>query len=183
MNRLSFLAVAFSGIACTSQRERAVDTSKSVVSASDSVVTIHGVGAVRVGMTVAEARSVTGSAPQTPPSASDPNACDYVAFNGLPDGVTAMVERGRVVRLEVNRGRVPTAEGVRIGDSEERVKSSYAGEVTVTPHKYTDGHYLTIRPAARSDSAYRIVFETDGRAVTRYRVGVVPAVEYVEGCS
>ena len=93
-----------------------------------------------------------------------------------------MIEGGRVVRLDVNSGSVPTAEGIRVGDTEDRVKSTYGNRVTVTPHTYTAGHYLTVRTSAQSDSAYRIVFETDGRVVTKYRVGTVPSVEYVEGC-
>jgi len=196
MRRRALLTIAIAAVACISQRDRAVDTSGARTSsnppaapvtsqepAPDSVITIHGLGLLRVGMTVAEARAATGTAPGTTASEGDPNSCGYIAFSGLPDGVSAMIERGRVVRLEVNRGNVPTAEGARIGDTEDRVKSIYSGRVAVTPHKYTDGHYLTVRPNAQSDSAYRIVFETDGRVVTKYRVGTVPAVEYVEGCS
>ena len=41
-------------------------------------------------------------------------------------------------------------------------------------------HYL--KP---SDPAlpYRLVFETDGERVTRYRAGRLPEVEWVEGCA
>lgn len=70
-----------------------------------------------------------------------------------------------------------------IGDSEERIKSLYPNRVAVSPHKYTDGHYLTVTPAEKADSAYRIIFETDGKKVVHYRAGVRPQVEYVEGCS
>lgn len=45
------------------------------------------------------------------------------------------------------------------------------------------GHYLTVTPAAKADSAYRIIFETDGKKVVHYRAGIRPQVEYVEGCS
>ena len=34
-----------------------------------------------------------------------------------------------------------------------------------------------------ADSARRLIFETDGQRVVRYRAGVTPAVEYVEGCA
>lgn len=61
--------------------------------------------------------------------------------------------------------------------------SLYPGQVTVQPHAYTDGHYLVVTPPAAADSSFRIVFETDGQKVLRYRSGLVPAVEYVEGCS
>ena len=33
------------------------------------------------------------------------------------------------------------------------------------------------------DSARRLIFETDGQRVVRYRAGITPAVEYVEGCA
>jgi hypothetical protein len=43
-----------------------------------------------------------------------------------------------------------------------------------------DGHYRTVRSA---NKRYALVIETDGRFVTRLRAGMVPAVEYVEGCN
>ena len=43
------------------------------------------------------------------------------------------------------------------------------------------GQYLVLAPGEGGDSL-RLVFETDGRLVTRYRTGLLPAAEYVEGC-
>ena len=94
-----------------------------------------------------------------------------------------MVEGGSVARVEVDSGSaVPTAEGARVGDSEKRIRDLYGNRVTLSPHKYTDGHYLTVRSAAPSESSYRVVFETDGKRVLRFRAGRTPPVEYVEGC-
>jgi hypothetical protein len=90
-----------------------------------------------------------------------------------------MVESGAIARVDVDSGDAVTAEGARIGDTEERVKTLYSG-LTITPHKYTSGHYLTTRFA--TDTTYRIVFETDGQRVVRYRAGRIPQVEYVERC-
>jgi hypothetical protein len=53
----------------------------------------------------------------------------------------------------------------------------------VGPHKYTDGHYLTVRPVEASDTTHLIVFETEGQVVQRFRGGRRPQVEYVEGCA
>jgi hypothetical protein len=83
----------------------------------------------------------------------------------------------------VLHGTVPTSAGARIGDTEATIKKLYKGQVTVSPHKYTDGHYLTVVPKAPADSAFRIVFETDGTRVLQYRGGRRPQVEYVEGCA
>ena len=44
------------------------------------------------------------------------------------------------------------------------------------------GRYLTV-PSADGDPTHRVIFETNGTRVTRYRAGVRPAVEYVEGCA
>jgi hypothetical protein len=52
----------------------------------------------------------------------------------------------------------------------------------MSPHKYTDGLYYTVRHPDFSDTTHVMIFETDGRVVTRFRAGQRPQVEYVEGC-
>ena len=131
-------------------------------------------------MTVAEARAALGTF--TVPGARAKVGCGYATETSLPAGVKVMVENGIVVRVDVDSGNVATAEGARVGDTEERVRSLYGARVSVTPHKYTDGHYLTVKPAAASDTLHRIVFETHKGRVTTYRAGQRPQVEYVERC-
>lgn len=60
---------------------------------------------------------------------------------------------------------------------------AYGSRVTVQPHLYTNGHYLIVRSDKPELSHYRIVFETDGTSVTRFRSGREPEVEFVEGCA
>ncbi len=201
------LALAFSLAlaACVKSEERPADTTSLTTSSSTVttqqtepvnaapapptpapatgwVVTDHGIGKLRAGMTVAEARAVYPTFKI--PKSRDSAACTYATMDGLPPGVGVMVEGGKVVRVEVRRGsNVATSTGARIGDSEEKIKSLYPSQVTVSPHKYTDGHYLNVVPTSRADSSYRIIFETDGKKVLRYHAGVRPQVEYVEGCS
>jgi hypothetical protein len=145
-----------------------------------------GIGPLRVGMTVDEARAALGQFrgilpdPGGPP---DSLACGYGMSERLPPGVRVMLEKARVVRVEVDSGSVPTAEGARIGDTEARIQQLYPGRVEVQPHKYTDGHYLIVRPTEASDTTHLLLFETDGRMVTRFRGGQRPQVEYVEGCA
>ena len=148
--------------------------------ASGWVVTPNGIANLRVGMTVAEAQAVYPTFKVA--SSADGSACSYATLNGWPAGIGVMVDAGKVVRVEIRRGSFATSTGARIGDTEEKIKGLYPGQVTVSPHKYTDGHYLTVTPTG-DDSANRIVFETDGRNVVNYRAGVRPQVEYVEGCS
>ncbi|HEY7410278.1 MAG TPA: hypothetical protein VII13_06035 [Vicinamibacteria bacterium] len=140
-------------------------------------VTPTGLGPVRVGMTVPEAQRVLGSALV----ALDPEApCYHVRWDGGPPRVTFMVIDGRIARVNVDAAPTATSAGARVGDSEARVEALYPGQVAVTPHKYTDGRYLTVTPA---EDGHRIVFESDGERVLRYRAGRLPEVRWVEGCS
>ncbi|HEU4559596.1 MAG TPA: hypothetical protein VFS20_17220 [Longimicrobium sp.] len=143
------------------------------------VLRADGIGPLRVGMTVDEAnRAVGGGLDRT----SGLEECDYVRPKTGPAGVSLMVVDGRIARVDVDSTSVATAAGVRLGDTESRAREAYPG-ARVEPHKYVDGHYVIAIPGAPADTLHRIVFETDGKAVTRMRGGVYPPVEYVEGCS
>lgn len=145
-------------------------------------VTEYGIGALRAGMTFAAANeSLKGALKPT----ADANLaeCDYVKWEGGPSGLRVMVVENKIARVETSDSSLTTAAGARVGDSEERIQSLYPGRVTVTPHKYSDGHYLTVKSANADDSLYRIIFETEKNRVTTFRAGIRPAVEYVEGCS
>ncbi len=132
-------------------------------------------------MTRAEASAATQGTLAAPPAA-DTAECGYATWQGGPAGVRFMTARGRIARVDVDRGDVATEAGARIGDSEETIAKLYHGQVQTTPHKYTAGHYLTVRSATPADSLYRLIFETDGKRVTRYRAGRMPEVAFVEGC-
>jgi hypothetical protein len=143
------------------------------------LVSARGIGPVSAGMRFSVAAPLLG----VPASAGTGHqACAYVHPAHGPAGASVMVRGGEVARVQVDSGDVRTTEGARIGDSEARIDSLYAGRVTSSPHKYTNGHYLTVKPAGE-ESPYRLVFETDGERVTRYRAGRLPEVEWVEGCA
>ena len=152
---------------------------------NQSKVYINGIGAVRVGMTIAEASKAAGtklirqSGYETNPS------CFYVKPQGEPKDIGFMVTNKRISRVDVwNNKSITTLSGAKIGDTESRIKSLYPRQIQVTPHEYVQaGHYLTFVPKDASDKNYRVVFETDGKKVTRFRSGKLSEVEYVEGCS
>jgi hypothetical protein len=90
-----------------------------------------------------------------------------------------MVIEGRIARIDVDSATIATTAGARVGDSEQHIRELYGERLITSPHKYVEGHYLTVTPR---DTAHRILFETDGQRVTRYRAGRVPEVEWVERC-
>lgn len=190
---LLFLATVVLGtlLGCAESKERVADAPLSDVPPAAAVgrvtasptmgVTEFGIGPVRAGMSLSEATKVLDGA-LTLPAGSDASTCGRLAWRDGPSGVSVMIEQGLVGRIDVISGSMATSMGARIGDSEDRIKSLYPGRVTVQKHKYTDGRYLIVTPALATDSAFRIVFETDSNRVVRYRAGRRPQVEYVEGC-
>ena len=130
------------------------------------------------GMTLEEARKVISGldAPATPAQ-----GCDYASVQGTERKLSFLIVDNRLARLDVQSASVPTDRGIRVGDTEAKVKAAYAGNVTVQPHKYTDGHYLIVENPR--DTLIALIFETDGSKVTRYRLGSKPVVSWVEGCS
>lgn len=151
--------------------------------ASDATVQVseRGVGPLHIGMKLSDARTATGDKISAPPAA-DTAVCGFARWSAGPAGVRLMTAKGRIVRVDVDSGSTTTAEGARIGDTEARINTLYAGRVVTTPSKYTAGHYLTVKRPPAADSAYRFIFETNGSKVTRYRAGKLPEVGYVEGC-
>lgn len=145
-------------------------------------MTAAGFGPLRIGMTVANAAAALHS--PVPSTVGLDTACAYVPIANAPVGMRVMVTGGTVARIEIDSSSIATGLGVRVGDSEARVHQLYGSRVTVQPHKYLpNGRYLIVAPIPASDSGLKLVFETDGNRVTKYRAGRTPEVEWVEGCA
>jgi len=172
------------GAAPAAITDTTVDSAGASIAVADTTragvwaVSVHGVGPLRIGMPIpdlmphlAENTDTTGVG----------GGCRFVFVADAPDSIGFMVESGRLARIDVRGGPTPTIDGARIGDTERRIDELYPGLRRV-PHKYTDGNYLIVIPVA-TDTLHRYVFETDGERVTRYRAGLYPQVEWVEGCA
>jgi len=147
---------------------------------TDWVVSPDGIGAIRVGMTADELRRAVGEVPVANLTAD----CSYVRPASAPPGVSVMLAHGQVARVDVDSAGVRSDAGVEVGDSAAKVAEAYSSRMTAMPHKYLPGgHYLTVRSSSPADSLRRMVFETENGRVTRFRVGRVPEVEWVERCA
>jgi hypothetical protein len=183
---LCILLLATLASACNREDDKAVKgrngpngTARDTV--SDLALSEEGLGQLQIGMTLAEAVNM-GLVNERPDMKS---ACDFVfpaVGAGIPFGVNVMVVKGKIARIDVDTGTVTTEDGVKIGDTEDKVKSVYGDELQVQPHKYIEGgHYMTVKGDSAS-AGKAIVFETDGKRVTMFRAGRVPEVQWVEGC-
>src|SRR5438270_9613389 len=148
---------------------------------SDLTLNEDGLGQIQIGMNLDDAVSM-GLLNENPNMNS---RCDFVfpaVGAGIPDGVSVMVVKGKVARIDVDTGAVTTDDGAKIGDSEDRLKTIYGEDLKVEPHKYNPGwHYLTVLGDSAS-AGKAIVFETDGYKVTMFRDGRLAEVKRVEGC-
>lgn len=147
-------------------------------------VGLRSVGPLRYGMNLSEASRAVGETLRVEPTEPG-GSCAYVHPSSAPWGVSFMVIDTLLERVDVHEGEVTTVSGAHIGSTEGELKALYPGRIEVEPHPYTgpEGHYLIYVPRHPADSAFRIIFETDGKKVTMYRAGRRPAVEYIEGCS
>jgi hypothetical protein len=183
---LSVLVLAALASACSKEDDKAVKgrdgpNGPGRDSVSDLALTEEGLGQLQIGMTLTDAANMglLNERPDMKP------ACDFVypaVGTGIPMDVGVMIVKGKVARIDIDTGSVATEEGVKIGDTEDRVKSIYGDELRVQPHKYIEGgHYMVVKGDSAS-AGKEIVFETDGKRVTMFRAGRLPEVEWVEGC-
>lgn len=168
---ISLIALAFS----VAQENRAQNAKS-----SGWVLRFDGIGPVSIGMTLDQVNAALGEH-FSPPTSKEEEACFYLEPKHHPD-TAIMVLDGRVARVDVlaQEGTVsttPTESGIRIGDSEEKVKKVYGRKVEVSQHHYTEGHYLTV---ANGKDGLR--FETDEGKVNAFYAGTASAIELVEGC-
>ena len=141
-------------------------------------LTLDGFGPVRIGMTEAEAREAVSDLAIGTDREVDPG-CYFLSSPG-DRSVSFMIERGKVVRIDIDDPHHWTLSGVHIGTTEADAQAVYRGRLRVQPHKYDQtGHYLILKS---SDGTSALVLETDGKRVTSMRAGAEPAVEYVERC-
>jgi hypothetical protein len=92
-----------------------------------------------------------------------------------------LFEQGHFARYDVGTAKEAAPGGGKVGMDVAGIRARYGDRVQATPHKYVAGaQYLRV---AAPDGKSALVFETDATGkVTRWRVGVPPQIDYVEGC-
>lgn len=138
-------------------------------------------GPVQYGMTLDEAARVLG---QQVRYSEIEEGCGRFRPRPAPRGTSFMVVRERLMRVDVTAGRTATLSGARIGSTEQEIQALYPGQIRVEPSQRAgaEGHFLVFVPRDSADSTYGMVFETDGRTVTRFRAGLAEPVSWIDAC-
>jgi len=97
---------------------------------SDLSLNEDGLGQIQIGMNLDDAVNM-GLLNENPTMNKQ---CDFVfpaVGAGIPEGVSAMVVRGKIARIDVDTGTVTTEDCAKIGDTEDKIKSIYGNDVTI----------------------------------------------------
>lgn len=151
------------------------------ISPSDTI-SAKGVGAVRFGMTLAEAAAA--GVPMTPTGDQHGGAC-YFVHPASPAGLSFMVRDGKIVRADmVKPADLRTIDGFKRGDKEGEVAGYYSARAGVSDFPLSEQSDVSVLASpqfsAGSDTP-RLVYEvTDASGVTAIHAGWVP--RHFGGC-
>ncbi|WP_446653030.1 hypothetical protein [Blastomonas sp.] len=137
-------------------------------------LTLEGYGGLKIGEPVPAGSDWAARGAQV----SD--ACLTITSPGWP-GAYAIVEENRVRRITVDdESSARLIEGIGPGSTEAQVRAAFP-TFRASPHKYVDApaKYLT-QPG--SDARLRFEIDADGK-VSFVHIGMMPTLEYVEGCA
>ena len=161
----------------------AVDASGTPAVEAASQAKFTGYGDMKLGSTVEEAKLAWAGELNGEPS--EGSTCYYLSPKWVkqPSDFAFMVEEGKFVRYDVGTDKETAPGGGKVGMATDALQALYGNALQSAPHKYVEGG-KTLSIAATDGSPGKLVFETDAAGkVTRWRVGLPPQVDYVEGCS
>ena len=147
---------------------------------SSSSVSTVGIDALFFGMTLNQASSAVEAEFVPTSEPVDPVCQTYVPAGG-PAGVVLTVTAGTVERVDITNETLTTRSGAGVGTTEQGLFDLFGDRVT-TAAREGGGNTITFTPADASDAEFRVIFESDGAAVTTFRSGRLPQVGPTNAC-
>lgn len=151
--------------------------------ASCGAVAADGYCGVTFGMTPAQARAkfpvaLDGYDVSNPDARGQPGHC-FELFGAEPvQGVSFLVEDGKIARVDFLTDAAKTSEGFGIGTDADAIRAKFGAAAMDAPNKYepevTD---LTV-----TQGASKFVFEVQDGKVRGWRAGTPPTIDYTEHC-
>lgn len=142
-------------------------------------------GKVKIGMTVTQAEKA-GQIKflQLNGNPGQKKGCFYIKpqSNLQFYRVKFMVVNGIISTLEINNENIETIAGIRIGYEEYKLAFSYGiKDIQIATNPLSKKRYFIYTPPKAKN--YRMIFESDKKYITRYRIGKTPEVNYPNGCA
>jgi hypothetical protein len=154
-------------------------------------ISLYGIGAVRGGMTIAEAEEATGQTLTIEGFDDFGGTCYFARIDGLDELYFLIVNdagasdprQGVVGRVSATAGPWRTISGLGVGSTRAEVLAAYGDRIVESPHAYVDGSYLDYVPADPADAAFMLRFATNGDTVTEVHAGLEGPAGSIEGCA
>jgi len=184
MRMRAVAALTAATVALTAAVATAGGASGRAAASTDLTLTPLGIGPLRVGMTVEQARRASGRRIVLDGAEFGTGGCRYAAVRSLR--VYLMLLSGRIARIDVARGSpVHALGGIRRGDTEADVRAAFGPKVVETQHAYVPGgSYLTVGWRTGAYARRGIRFETNEKGtVTDIYAGRHDPIRYIEGCA
>ena len=148
------------------------------------VINFYGFGPAKFGDNEESVRMSWGGLNASKPAMGA--TCYMLSINPLPSNhqdIAFMFEDAKFVRYDVTDPILVAPGNIVVGDTADKVMQAHPSHVESQPHKYIEGwRILTVTPESPANA--RLIFEIDAsNIVTNWRIGVIPQVYYVEGCS
>lgn len=163
--------------------ETPVDATAAAVRNDPALVNFNGYGSAAFGADEAQVRAAFGK-PMTGRTEHDEAGCYYLMAEGDADqGLGFMMVDDKLARYDAWDASTAAPGDLSVGMRADDVLARFPGRVEQQPHKYDEtGRYLIVSPDDGGPA--RLVFEVGGDGiVSAWRIGLPPAVHYVEGCS
>lgn len=143
-------------------------------------ITTRGYGPVQAGMTPSDAARLMGTRLKTFEGRPLEPSCDHLYPEKGYEGVSLMVQNGKITRIGISNSKIRTLSGIKVGDSTTRLKQVFGTRLEIQQHKYDDdGFYYFVW---EQDKRYGVKFEIGGGRVTEIYAGD-DSIQYVEGCA
>lgn len=172
------VATTTSSTTTTTTTEAPIFTGDPEFDSTSSVSTV-GIDVVTFGMTIAQAEAALDGI--LVPVDAVSGECFLVRPGGGPAGVELVVTAGTIERVDITNPEITTRSGAGVGMAEDALLALFGERLTSTP-RAGGGNTIVFTPADAGDAAFRVIFETDGSAVTSFRSGRVPQVEPLSPC-
>ncbi len=157
-----------------------VATQSPVDPRSDSPARLDGFGPVTLGSSVEDVRAGWGE----PLKGEVPDEfCHYLRPQDEPPaGPWLMIEGHKLVRYDVRGTGIVAPGGGKVGMVLAELQALYPDRADLGPDKYDETvKHLRVMPAVEGQAVIDFTVDAEGK-VSAWRVGLVPQVDYVEGC-